>query len=217
MSSPRATATRIPFTLPKGGSVLIFGDSWTQGLYANPLTKGYAYLTARALGLHGDVEGVGGTGYVNPGPAGQPHAGTYLQRLERLPASSPALVLIQGSYNDSHHPAAVILAAEEQTLTAFKTRFPRAEIVVVGTGSPDPTSDNRPAAKYAISLVDLDRVTRQAAAAASLNYVSPISERWFTAADARRVLTMDKPAPHPTNYGHALFARRLVADLRKLG
>jgi lysophospholipase L1-like esterase len=148
----------VPLDLPAHGKVLTFGDSWTFGFNVAPRSRGFAYLTADALPLQGDVQGDPGTGYVNPGRPGPLDTGTYLQRLARLPASSPAMIIVQGSYSDTAYSPARIGAAQGSTPAALRQRFPAALIVVLGTGSPDP-SGNTDARPRGVSINELDRIT----------------------------------------------------------
>ncbi len=205
--APRATYPAPPrITLPTSGRLMVFGDSWTFGLKADPVTDGFAYLTAHNLGLQPEIEGVGGTGYLNPGPDNE---GTFSQRLAGLPAdlAKPSLIIIQGGTNDVGHTTAEVEAAAARCYAQFQARFAGVPIVVVGTGTPDPRLN---------VFEPIDQGTREAAAAAGLNYISPLAEGWFTIANSARTITDPTDAPHPSNAGHRLFADRLLQDLNAI-
>jgi lysophospholipase L1-like esterase len=196
------TGAARPFVLPRTGTVLLFGDSWTYGTAAAPLS-GYAYLAARQLGLVADIEGVSGTGFLNPGPHRE---GTYAQRLAALPTSTPALVVIQGGTNDIGESWSDLPAAVGHVLDQARARFPAAQIVLFGSAPSTWPTDPR--------LESVDRTLAAAAQRAGIPYVSPIAEQWVTADNFAAVI--DPSRYHPGTAGHAYLAARFVADLRTL-
>ncbi|RFA11955.1 hypothetical protein B7R21_11485 [Subtercola boreus] len=181
--------------------VLIFGDSYTAGEGAERPTDGYAYRVGPALGWHVSVDGVGGTGYVNPNHA----MGNYRTRLA---ASSYGdtfdIVLIEGGTNDQGAPADAFSAAVDDTLAAFGQRFPRARIILLGLFSwEDAITPEKSAVNSGL---------RAAADSHGLEFVDPLAGRWFTASDRA---TLINPADnHPNAAGYETMASRLVEDLR---
>lgn len=200
---PRPTLVRGSLSLPAHPSVLIFGDSYTEGYGAEPETKGWAYLVGRPLGWTVTVDGVGGTGYVNPGPKAE---GTYLQRLPKLQGRSFDLVVMQGGSNDKDTPYPQLQQAVSRTLDAVRTEFPGATILLMAPatpyGKPDPTR------------VLSECVLAGLAVQQHLGFIDPLAESWFVDGDGQRYAN---PANgHPSNAGYVRIAARFEADVRVL-
>lgn len=190
-------------SLPPSPSVLVLGDSYTEGYGAEPETKGYAYLVGKPLGWRVTVDGVGGTGYVNPGPRAE---GTYLQRLPRRQGQTYDLVVLQGGSNDRDTAYPVLRDAVSRTVDAVRSEFRGAVVVVLGPstpyGKPDPTRL-------------LSRcVLAGEAGARQLPFLDPIGEHWFVDGDGKRYANPEKG--HPSNAGYRHIAGRFVADVRVL-
>lgn len=193
-----------PLKFGPGTRTLFFGDSWTFGMTAEPVTQGFAYLTAERLKLDATVQGGPGTGYLNPGPANE---GTYSKRLSSLPASlDPELVVLQGSINDGNISPIQLPDAVNKFIRQLKAKFPAAQIVMVG-----PAPHLFPVDP---SIIRLDNYLRQVAGNNSLNYISPYAEKWITVENLAEVI--DAKTAHPTNAGHAFLASKTVADLQKI-
>lgn len=198
-----ATAAALPaLKFSKGTKTLFFGDSWTFGMSATPETSGYAYQAADMLGLDADVSGGVGTGYVNPG-GGQ---GNFRKRLLALPASSPALVIVQGSVNDYGKYMTSVEGAALDLIRQAKAKYPKAQIVMMG-----PATFTWPADAQ---LVRLDKTLAGVALASRVHYVSPVQGAWITAGNFDKVI--DPETNHPSTGGHAYLASKLVAALNKL-
>lgn len=189
------------FVLPAAGSdVLLFGDSWTQSTGATCPTVGYAARLAAEFDWVPDVQGFGGTGFVARGVIDA----DYLTRLQALPATSPALVLVQGGLND-----ALANATEQDELTAARAvldlvvqKYPQAQVVVLGppqTQVVDPTT-----------VAAMDRALAQASGEHQVPYLSPLTARW----DLQRFTTAD--GLHPDDLGHEHLAALVAAALRTL-
>jgi acyl-CoA thioesterase-1 len=211
--APAATTCKLPdprpalvpgsLRLPADPSVLILGDSYTQGYGAEPETKGYAYLVGKPLGWRVTVAGVGGTGYVNPG---KNDAGTFLQRLPTLRGRTFDLVVLQGSSNDHDVGYPELHDAVSRTVDAVRAEFPGTVVVILGPstpyGKPDPT-------RVLVQCVLAWYATQQ-----HLTFIDPIGERWFVDGDSKRYAN---PANgHPSNAGYRQIARRFEADVRVL-
>lgn len=207
--SPTPTATKVakpPAALKfgPGTKTLFFGDSWTFGMTAEPVTQGFAYQTADELQLDATVMGGPGTGYLNPGPSKE---GTYSERLNSVPADlNPGLVVLQGSINDANLSPIGLPGAANKFIRQLKANFPHAQIVMVG-----PAPNTFPADP---SITRLDNYLRQVAVSNSLNYISPFAGHWITAANVGKVI--DPTTMHPTNAGHAILASKTVAALNSL-
>jgi acyl-CoA thioesterase-1 len=183
--------------------VLIFGDSYTEGAGAVPVTKGYAYLVGDKLGWDVTVDGVGGTGYLAPGPKKQ---GTFLVRLRAAPPGPFDIVVLQGSSNDERQPIARLGPAVDATLGAAQARYPDARIVLMG---PVPLYGSVPLTKRAV-----DDTLREHAAKHGLDFLDPVAEVWFTHGESK---TMANPTNgHPSNLGHERIRDRFVLDMARL-
>lgn len=203
---PAATAaTDAPATpalsLPgAGATVLFFGDSWTAGYSADP-ESGYAWLSANANGWTPDVHGHSGSGYVYGGPTGV----LFQEAFDALPASAPALVILQGGINDAGQPGDVKATAQAMFESA-KAKYPDAQIVVLGPGTADwPIWE---------PLKQTDSALAEAARASGLPYISPIQAGWFTAENYETII--DQQTRHPGAEGHAYLAGRLGEALNTL-
>lgn len=192
------------FRLPTGTQTLVvFGDSWTEGVAASPRSEGFAFLVGRELGIATRVLGAGGTGYVTRGPAGAPDFPTRMRQLDVDPRVG--LLIVQGGINDLARPDGVGRAAA-QVVEAAHATYPEARVVVIGPIPPTPASTNvlRPmSSEVARSLVGSRAL-----------YLSPIDEGWITPTSSRGFL--DRRSNHPTTAGHRLLASRIVEDLRRL-
>ena len=192
------------FRLPAGGqSLVVFGDSWTEGVAASPRTQGFAFLVGRELGTPTRVLGAGGTGYVTRGPSGAPDFPTRMRQLDVDPRVG--LLIVQGGINDLARPDGVGRAAA-QVVEAARVTYPEARVVVIGPIPPTPASTG--------ALRPMSSEIARSLAGSGALYVSPIDEGWITTTSSRGFL--DARTNHPTTAGHRLLASRMVADLRRL-
>jgi lysophospholipase L1-like esterase len=183
--------------------VLVFGDSYTQGAGADPNTLGYAYQLGHQLGWNVTVDGVGGTGYVNPGPR---KTGAFLDRLASAAPGPFDLIVLQGSSNDEREPLADLAPAVDQTVLAFRAKYPTARIVLLG---PIALYGSVPAPKAAVN-----DTLKDYAASHRLSFIDAIAESWFAHGESK---TMANPVNgHPSNEGHVRIRDRLVIDLSRL-
>lgn len=194
-----------PIPLSKHARVLIFGDSWTAGYSAtDPKANGYAYLVAAHYGWKATIDGVGGTGYLNPGPHQE---GTYGARIAKLAGPAPALILLQGGLNDAFLPNVSHLeVAALDTIAALQRRFPGVPIVVFGPANISVPINGQ--YRYA------DSALASAAASARLHYISPVQEQWVTADNIGTVI--DPKTNHPGTDGHAYLAGKVEGDLSRV-
>lgn len=203
MPDPRPALVPGSLKLPAHPSVLVLGDSYTEGGGAEPATKGYAYLVGKPLGWRVTVNGVAGSGYVNPGAHGN---NRYLQRLPALAGRSFDLVVVQGGSNDRDVAYPVLRDAVSQTIDAVRSTFPGAAVVLLGPSNPyGKTDPTRLLAQCTLAGY---------ARAQHLTFLDPIAESWFVPGDGKRDAN---PADgHPSNAGHRQIADRFVADVRIL-
>jgi lysophospholipase L1-like esterase len=200
MPDPRPALVPGSLTLPARPKVLVLGDSYTEGGGAEPATKGYAYLLAKPLGWRVTVNGVAGSGYVNPGAHGN---NRYLQRLPALKGRTYDLVVVQGGSNDRDVAYPALRDAVTQTIDGVPATFPGAAVVILGPSNPYGKSDpTRLLAQCTLA---------EYAGAQHLAFLDPIGESWFVPGDGKWAAN---PAnAHPSNAGHQQIAKRFVADV----
>ncbi len=192
-----------PTPLPAQARVLVFGDSYTEGVGAEPAHRGYAYLLGAALGWSVTVDGAGGTGYLAPAPTNR---GPYRKRLAEAPAGPFDLVLLQGSTNDERQPVAGLAPAVDQTVTAFRDRYPGARIIMLGPIALRGVVSEPKAA--------VNETLKAYAQAHQVTYIDAVAESWFATSEVR---TMVNPNDgHPSNAGHQRIRDRLTIDLVRL-
>ncbi len=206
VTSPLAGTTG---TVVRAGSadphrILIVGASYTQGLGAEPATRGYAYLVGPMLGWPSEVHGIAGTGYLNPGPRQQ---GTFAEQIARLPASfDPGVLLIQGGRNDGAYPQARLEQAINATIGLAHRHFRNARIVLLGCIPPrTPVDPGELRAEAALGHVaHTDKIA----------FIDPLREHWITVANAPGFA--GRVPGHPNNAGYAYIADRVTRDLGAL-
>ena len=194
-------------TTPGAGAihdVLFVGASYTAGLGASPQTEGYAYLLGRQPGWRTQVNGVSGTGFLNPGPHGHQ---TFAERIAHQPTHPhPDVVVFQGGRNDVGYPAAQLRAAAIRTVELTRKRFSGAEVVFLG---PIPAQVPAPASQLAVAAT-----LRSAAASCHAVFIDPIEQGWITPGNEHGY-TGAVPA-HPDNGATPTSPAELQADLGAL-
>jgi lysophospholipase L1-like esterase len=204
VEAPIAAAAPAALVLPDEARVLVFGDSWVYGSAALSPTLGFAYRLADELGVETLVDGVRGSGYLKPGLDGP----AYGERIAQLdPALDPDLIVIEGSINDRRlYPDGyrdAVTAAWDQ----LETRFPDADIVVLGP-APQVLPVEEPTRQIDAELRDL-------AAGRGWWYISPIQEEWITTANYAAVIDSGPIGrDHPSTAGHAYLATRVADAVR---
>lgn len=192
-----------PIDAPPGTQTLVFGDSWTTG-WAAPSHRGYAYLLGESMRWRTTVDGVAGTGYLNPGPKNE---GTFEQRIDALPTSKPGLIIMQGGLNDAWQDRSNLESVAASTMHRMLDTHPGAALVVIG-----PAPSKLP---VGVRLKDVDTKLKAAAADVGVHYISPIAEHWITTKNYAELIDT-KAADHPSTAGHVYLARRVEADIKAL-
>ncbi|GAA3561136.1 SGNH/GDSL hydrolase family protein [Microlunatus spumicola] len=203
MPDPMPALAPGSLTLPAQPRVLVLGDSYTEGYGAEPETKGWAYLVGKPLGWKVTVDGIGGTGYLNPGPHNE---GNYLQRLPKLQGRTFDLVVLQGGSNDRDATYPVLQDAVTRTIDTVRAEFPGTKILLLGPATP-------------YGKPDEPRITAQCvlaghAVAQDLPFVDPLGEAWFVDGDGDRYA--NPVNGHPSNAGYKRIAARFETDVRVL-
>lgn len=201
-SDARSPVARVPGS---GAKALFFGDSWTTGYGATPVTRGYAYLTGQALSWDYRVDGVNGTGYLR---AGSDRTRTYLGRISALaPDRGMQVVVLQGGLNDQSQGLGQLPEAASAAVDLLRAKYPEAVIVMLGPGAASLPAD--------ASLRAVDSILQLVAQRKGLSYISPLSAAWITPDNYSWVIDV-AAARHPSTSGHAYLARRTAAALRAL-
>jgi lysophospholipase L1-like esterase len=188
---------------PLRPGVVFFGDSYTRSVGASAESRGYPQVTARLMGWPSRALGLGGTGFTNPGPAGLGRV-TYIHRLAEIPASHPAIVVVQTSGNDGGYPAARVKTDADAFFGALAKQSGKSVSVVVMGPIYSPN--------YA-SLPALRLLAQQEASAHGWKYIDP--NGWITPTTASQWIGPDKA--HPTDAGHAHIAAELAGALKAEG
>lgn len=195
-SASPATPTTPPRTL------FVFGDSYVEGYGATSQSTCFAYTLGADLGWPTAISGIGGTGYVNPGPSGTDQ--TYSTRLAQLPDTGIAgnVIVVEGGLNDRSRDPAAITAGATDFFRSLRARAPRAQVFAVGATAPDPTN---PAASLPVNAA-----IAAAATSTGVTFIDPVAESWFTPENAAQFVA---DGVHPSQAGHDYIASRLAADL----
>ncbi|GLZ51531.1 SGNH/GDSL hydrolase family protein [Actinomycetospora sp. NBRC 106378] len=184
--------------------VAVIGDSISAGTpYGGRGVTNWTALVETAEHWLVTNTAIGGTGYVNAGSA----APFQAAQLERAVAARPRLVVVEGSRNDIGLPPEHVRNAADRLYRELTARLPGTRIVVVGPFWNAGTSTKAFAVRDALASAARD---------AGATFVDPMAENWFTGAyDGGPLIAAD--GVHPTDAGHALYARRLQAALDRLG
>ena len=114
--------------------------------------------------------------------------------------STADLVLVFGSRNDGKQNPATMAAAATDLYTKIRERAPHAKLIVVGPAWVD---ENVPDFIISDSKAISERSVRR-----RLQFVNPLSERWFFGADAKLI---GADGVHPTDAGHQYLAEKMYA------
>lgn len=195
----------------------VLGDSWTAGASYRPKAGGtgtengpgiehMAFLTTRLLNAEMYLGGIGGTGYKNGDYRNPPNHYGSTQRLDRLVASKPDVVLVFGSINDNNSDGAGLGQYATDLYSRLAADLPGVPVLVCGVqdwGQAFSGTDSSP------------EMTRAVAAAPNVKgYVQPLVEDWVPTGDT----TINNEAynrAHLTVYGNRYYAEKLAAFIAK--
>jgi len=215
MAQPAMAATTLTIKpLAPKAPMLIFGDSYVQGVGAtDPTTgadlntNGWAYKVGPLLNATVTVNGQRGSGYCNPALYG---SGVYYDRLTKV-TDIYDLIVLQGSSNDDKttstgayiYDDATLRAAIEKALTYAHGKFLRAQLVMLGPCSPSGGGATR-----------ANGLLKAAAAAHAIPYIDAIVQKWFVSGDYK--LFANQVNGHPNNQGHAHIRSAFYRDYQVL-
>lgn len=200
--SEAITSTVPPIELPADASVLIFGDSYTDGQGADTQTDGYAWQLAELRGWDADVDGGRGSGYTNKG---ENAIGTFRERFTANHADDDYdLIIIQGSPNDKDADPATLDQAIDDTLAAITASQPHADVIIVGPSTFKPDY-RRERVSYLLE---------EAAADHGFAFVKLAGDRSFPESDQAGYT--NPTDGHPSTLGHHALAEKISAQLEQV-
>lgn len=199
-------------TVPESPTLLIMGDSYTEGYNAaNQRENGWAYLAARALNYpQWAVDGVGGTGFTwGGGDTGDVDiANRYDQRILRSAANGyrPNVLILQGGQNDYRVDAQAITDAVASTVQLARDTWPGVQVVIMASSAPQPLGD---------TLKRNNDAIKTAALATDTPVIDPLAYGWFTEENSPRFANFD--GSHLNTEGHRFLAERFLEQYAKRG
>ncbi len=202
--------------IPLGPRCIVLGDSFTEGLLS------FAQRLSGLTGWEIWGSGVGGIGYMNPGPPGRVQ---FIARVQSdVIRNHPDVVLIAGGINDAAYPVNVLRTQAQALYDAIGTNLPSTRLVVLGPWWPRGVPPQ--------FILDTRDALQEAALSRGLDFIDPIvatntAQRnvgWITGTgyigspqgDGNADLYISSDHTHPTDLGHQYLAVRLLERLRLL-
>jgi lysophospholipase L1-like esterase len=201
---------------PLGPRGIVLGDSYTEPLLC------YARRLENTFGWEIWNSGAGGTGYVNPGPAGRVAFGDRLQ--SDVVAFSPDIVIVAGGLNDTPYPADSVGTAAGALYDAISTNLPSAKLVVVGpwfpTGYPSQAildvRDAIQAAAHIRGLLFVDPIVSTNTSQVNVGWITGTGRIGDPHYDGNADTFISSDGNHPTDLGHQYLAQKLASYLKDL-
>lgn len=181
-------------------TIAVIGDSWGAGAGSDSNTgfSSFGTIATRQLGVNGVIFAARGTGYTTTSTAG----GVYSERLARVAAAEPDLVVVQGSVNDARQSSAeAVGSASKQLFDDLKAWLPGAVIVATGPmDAPITVPAETAAASAAIRASALEE---------GVHFIDPVAEGWLPLDN-----DLFSDGLHPNQAGYELIGARLAEDLK---
>lgn len=203
---PITTTSASPTTEPAAPQPVaaFVGDSYTQGVGAEPSSERWTSLLAAAMNWDERNFGVAGTGYLATAGAevcGLDTCPNYQTTALDAVATNPSIVVVSGGQNDvaayAEDPTAV-QAAIATTYIEIRNAQPNARIIAVGPSTTGEATD---------TVLGLDRDVRDTAEVFGAQYVSlldpPVVDPATVLPDGENV----------DNLGHSAISRRVQTAL----
>ncbi|MBT2594691.1 SGNH/GDSL hydrolase family protein [Arthrobacter sp. ISL-72] len=209
-ATPTTTPTPAPLKikLPANPSVLIVGDSYTEGVGADSTDQGWAHVAGTELNLNPVIDGVRGTGFAWGGGADNSEGRQYSVRLREIADAqtiTPDVLVLQGGQNDTllkNNPE--VTKAVTSTVSEAKKLWPNVQIVIMGPSAPEP---------LAATISGASDTVRDGANTAQVPYIDAAGEHWFTGQNSQSFYA---DGSHVNNEGHHLIADKFAAHWREL-
>ncbi|MGY4859563.1 SGNH/GDSL hydrolase family protein [Cryobacterium sp. AP23] len=196
-----ASESPAPSADAAGTTAVFLGDSYTKGWGASKQSLRWSTLVAGSAGWIEVNQGQGGTGFVTDageGGCGLEYCPPYLERVPKVLAAQPDIVVISGGQNDltafDADPDAVHAAITE-TYQRIREGLPEARIIAVGPSLPQP-DDSR--------IAKIDEWVRAVAKTVDADYVSLIDP---TLIDPDMIAS---DHVHVNDAGHQAIANRVL-------
>lgn len=198
---------------PRPLVTLLYGDSIADGTGADSKFGAWPYSMARELGVQRNVmvNGQGGTGYLNPGPAGGRQVIYDRIAVNIAQGIVPDIVIMAAGTNDgtNNNAAYTTVALEAEVRRCLKlmaAAWPSATVVLMGAFFPS----------FAAPAADRNAVTASnaavLAAANELNVFGSVDmSTWITTLNQSRYISGD--GIHPTQAGHDYYGGRAAAAI----
>jgi lysophospholipase L1-like esterase len=184
------------------------GDSFTAGEGACvPAALTYPHLISARMGWACHVDAQNGTGFVNDGHAASPAYAPLIHRLHgNLRRIAADIVIVDAGRNDVEAPTPLLRAAVLEYLTALRSTFPTARLVLVAPSLIDPA---QPPDYRRVSAV-----LREAAPTCHALVIDPVDAGAFQEGRHHPGLVCDDGF-HPSAAGqahYAVFLARLLLE-----
>ena len=216
----KRTDTVFPISTPKLPLACYTGSSITEG--------GYPWYVSQILGMDCINAGVGGTGYVNPGPNGRVR---YIERADNdLIKPNPDLIVIEGGINDSGYEIEEVTSAADELYKYIKGKLPNVKIIVIGMYWPRTAGQSvldmnaglrQTCLNNQISFIDLlrgdtvlpngDLVTENAGA-----FITGTGHVGNPKGDGNADIYTSSDSTHPNEQGRLYIAERVATEIYKI-
>ena len=181
-------------------TIAVIGDSWSAGAGSDSNTSfsSFGKVATRELGVKGVIFAARGTGYAAISSAG----GVYRERIDRVAAVQPDLVLVQGSVNDTRKSTPnEVRAASKQLFVELRAALPGSTIVATGPMDALMTDP--------VETRESSRAIRESAREEGVDFIDPLAGKWLPL-DA----TLFSDGLHPNQAGYDLIGAALADSLR---
>jgi lysophospholipase L1-like esterase len=175
-----------------------FGDSYISG---SAMDSGedmrWPHLVSKRMGWTPYLLGVGGSGFIATG-----QGDSFIQRVPRLMAAKPQIVIIQGGHNDVTYPRPQIEAAAKLLIDTIHADLPAAKLVVIA-----PFEPTNPTFSTAIAIEGYLKADAEAVGAL---FIDPIVDNWL---QGRASTLIGSDGTHPTDAGEAAISTYVLSKL----
>jgi lysophospholipase L1-like esterase len=181
---------------------LFFGDSYFIGGGYTDETNSMARLASNRLGWASEINGGGGTGFVQTNY--EYDLGNYLDQIDAgaFDVGRRRWVVIEGGNNDLGVPLDEVRVNARKVVRVAQRTFPRAKVVLVGPLDTDADHSD---------LIPMIKLMRGVAARREIPFIN--QKAWL--AGHYDLIGPDYVHPYPE--GHRILGRKLARALRALG